>query len=124
MFSALPDADVVITNPQHFAVALKYDPLTSSAPEVVAKGSDLLAMRIREVAAANDVEIVRSPLLCRALYFNVDLGGLVPAPLFVAVAQVLAYVQQLRLARSGMRPMPDRPGEPDLPPEYQVPERD
>jgi flagellar biosynthetic protein FlhB len=121
MFSDLPQADVVITNPQHYAVALKYDPAEDAAPMVIAKGADLVAARIREVAKAHKVPLVRSPMLCRALYFNVEIQQFVPAPLFVAVAQILAYVQQLRLSRAGMIPVPTQPDAADLPPDYRTP---
>lgn len=121
MFGDIADADVIVTNPQHYAVGLKYDPTTSDAPLIVAKGADLVAARIREVAQAHDVPIVRSPMLCRALFYNCDIGNQVPVPLFVAVAQVLAYVQRLRLAKAGMGPIPDPLAGAELPPEYRSP---
>jgi flagellar biosynthetic protein FlhB len=95
----VPTADVVITNPTHFAVALRYDDKKMRAPLVVAKGTDLLAARIREVATEHGVAIVEAPPLARALYRSVELGREVPAALYVAVAQVLTYVYQLRTAR-------------------------
>ena len=118
MFSDIEDADVIITNPQHYAVGLKYDPVLGDAPIIIAKGADLIAARIREVAQTHSVPIVRSPMLCRALFYNCDIGGKVPVPLFVAVAQVLAYVQRLRLAKSGMAAMPEELKAADVPPEY------
>jgi flagellar biosynthetic protein FlhB len=95
----VPTADVVITNPTHFAVALRYDDKKMRAPLVVAKGTDLLAAKIREVATEHGVAIVEAPPLARALYRSVELGREVPAALYVAVAQVLTYVYQLRTAR-------------------------
>jgi flagellar biosynthetic protein FlhB len=94
MMAAVPEADVVVTNPTHFSVALKYDG-TSPAPEVVAKGQDLLALRIREIAAANDVPIVPDPPLARSLHGSVEVGQQIPEELFQAVAQVLAYVYRV-----------------------------
>jgi flagellar biosynthetic protein FlhB len=101
MLSDVPDADVVITNPEHFAVALKYDLTISDAPIVVAKGLDLMALKIREIAAAHDVEQIQVPPLARAVYFSTDIGVAVPAGLYVAIAQVLAYVFQLKEFRRG-----------------------
>ncbi len=95
MMDAVPDADVVITNPTHFAVALKYDQSPSAAPLVVAKGRDLMALRIRSVAIENDVAVFEAPPLARALYASVDVGDEIPANLYLAVARVLAYIYQL-----------------------------
>jgi flagellar biosynthetic protein FlhB len=94
MMAAVPDADVVVTNPTHFSVALKYDG-QSPAPEVVAKGQDLLALRIREIAAANGVPIVPDPPLARSLHGSVEVGQQIPEELFQAVAQILAYVYRV-----------------------------
>ena len=94
MMAAIPEADVVVTNPTHFSVALKYDG-SSPAPEVVAKGQDLLALRIREIAAENDVPIVPDPPLARSLHASVEVGQQIPEELFHAVAQVLAYVYRI-----------------------------
>ncbi len=96
MLSDVPRADVVITNPTHYAVALCYDMEGSGAPRLVAKGQHLIAARIREVAEENDVHIFSAPPLARALYATTEIGQEIPAKLFVAVAQVLAYVFQLR----------------------------
>jgi flagellar biosynthetic protein FlhB len=98
MMQDVPTADVVITNPTHFAVALRYVDGEMSAPVVVAKGRDLVAARIREVAAAHRVTVFSAPPLARALYAGADIGEEIPAELFVAVARVLAYVYQLRNA--------------------------
>ena len=103
----VPSADVVITNPTHFAVALRYDDQKMHAPLVVAKGTDLLALKIREIAAENGVTVVEAPPLARALFRSVEVGRAVPAALYVAVAQVLTYVYQLRAARErGAAPPP------------------
>ena len=93
---AVAEADVVITNPTHYSVALKYDEVSGGAPRVLAKGVDLVAARIREVAGENDVQIVESPRLARAVYATTDIGSEIPAGLYLAVAQILAYVYQLR----------------------------
>ncbi|HNA82291.1 MAG TPA: flagellar biosynthesis protein FlhB [Thiobacillaceae bacterium] len=95
MMQAVPKADVVVTNPLRFAVALKYEERTMAAPQVVAKGSQLLAERIRELARENRVPIVEAPPLARALFRHVEVGEAVPTTLFTAAAQVLAYVYQL-----------------------------
>ena len=109
MMADVPKADVIVTNPTHFAVALKYDDKRMRAPIVIAKGVDLVAARIREVAGEHSVPIFEAPPLARVLYKNVDIGGEVPASVYVAVAQVLSYIYQLKTARkSGTRP-PDRP---------------
>lgn len=96
MMQSVPKADVVITNPTHFAVAIQYDPKTASAPVVVAKGEDFLAQRIKETAREHDVEIVENKPLARALYYNVDIGGMVPPELYQAVAEVLAFVYKVK----------------------------
>lgn len=109
MMEALPEADVVITNPTHFAVALKYDDKTMGAPRVIAKGKDLLAQRIREVAGAHDVPLFEAPPLARVLYRTTDIGQEIPAKLYSAVAQVLAYVYQLGETLAPGQPTPVRP---------------
>ncbi len=93
--SDVPKADVIVTNPTHFAVALKYDSASMRAPVVVAKGADLLAYRIREVAAVHGVPIVERPPLARALYYNVEVGHAIDPEQYEAVAEVLAYVYRL-----------------------------
>ena len=92
----LPEADVVITNPTHFAVAIKYDPDMYDAPYVLAKGEDYLAQKIKEIAREHDIEIVENKPLARMLYANVDIGGLIPPELYQAVAEVLAFVYHLK----------------------------
>ena len=99
MMEAVPHADVVVTNPTHFAVVLKYEPERADAPRVVARGADLVAWRIRTVAEANAVSVFEEPLLARALYNSCKIGQEIPAPLYLSVAQVLAYIYQLRNAR-------------------------
>lgn len=96
MMDNVPEADVVVTNPTHFSVALKYDQLNMNAPIVVAKGADIIAARIRELAQENEIPIFEAPPLARALYHTTEINDEVPAGLFVAVAQVLAYIFQLR----------------------------
>jgi flagellar biosynthetic protein FlhB len=96
MMQELPQADVVITNPTHYAVAIKYDAEEADAPVVVAKGADYLAQKIKEVAKENGVEIVENKPLARMLYTNVEVGELVPPELYKAVAEVLAYVYHLQ----------------------------
>lgn len=92
MMSKIPKADVVVTNPTHYAVALEYDRSKSPAPKVVAKGVDFVAFKIREIAQNNNVPIVENPPLARALYKLVPIDGIIPSDMFVAVAEVLAYV--------------------------------
>jgi flagellar biosynthetic protein FlhB len=107
MMQEVPKADVVVTNPTHFAVALRYDDKKMRAPIVVAKGADLTAARIREIAGEHGVPVVEAPPLARALYRTVDLGREVPAALYVTVAQVLTYVYQLKAAiERGVQPPP------------------
>jgi len=107
MMQDVPKADVIVTNPTHFAVALRYDEKRMRAPIVVAKGVDLVAARIREIGAENSVPIFEAPPLARLLYRNVDIGGEIPSAVYSAVAQVLTYVFQLRVARrSGLQPPP------------------
>jgi len=112
MMQDVPTADVVITNPTHYAVALKYDPDSMGAPMVVAKGNDQTAFKIMEIAREHKVEILRTPPLTRAVYHNSDIGEEIPDGLYMAIAQVLAYVFQLRQFRKGRGP---KPGMPDLP---------
>jgi flagellar biosynthetic protein FlhB len=95
MMAEVPKADVVVTNPTHFAVALKYDANSMGAPTVVAKGMNLVAQRIREIAAEHRIPVLEAPPLARALHRNAELGDQIPAPLYTAVAEVMAYVYQL-----------------------------
>jgi flagellar biosynthetic protein FlhB len=105
MLAAVPSADLVVMNPTHFAVALKYDEATMAAPRVLAKGADLMAFRIRDAAQGAKVPVLQSPPLARALYKHAEIDQEVPAALFGAVAQVLAWVFQLRAAVAAGRPM-------------------
>jgi len=98
MMEELPEADVVITNPTHYAVALKYDGTPGQAPKVIAKGRDIIAMHIRNVATAHDVPLYEAPPLARTLYATTEIGDEIPEKLYVVVARVLAYVYQLRSA--------------------------
>nr|WP_314638476.1 flagellar biosynthesis protein FlhB [uncultured Pseudomonas sp.] len=107
MMAAIPEADVVITNPTHYAVALKYDPDKGSAPVLLAKGSDFLALKIREIAVANNVLLLESPALARSIYYSTELEQEIPGGLYLAVAQVLAYVYQIRQFRAGKGKRPD-----------------
>ncbi|MGO3999790.1 flagellar biosynthesis protein FlhB [Pseudomonas fluorescens] len=118
MMAAIPDADVVITNPTHYAVALKYDPDKGGAPMLVAKGSDFLALKIREIAVSNNVLLLESPALARSIYYSTELDQEIPGGLYLAVAQVLAYVYQIRQFRAGKgkRPEPFKDEVP-IPPE-------
>ena len=109
MIAEVPKADVVVTNPTHFAVALRYDEKTMRAPIVVAKGADLMAAQIRAIAGEHRVAIVEAPPLARALYRHTDIGQPVPTALYLAVAQVLAYVFRLRRALRYGEPMPEPP---------------
>ncbi len=96
MMQSVPQADVVITNPTHFAVAIKYDPETASAPILLAKGEDYLAQKIKEAARENQIEIVENKPLARAIYFNVEIGAQIPPELYQAVAEVLAFVYKVK----------------------------
>jgi flagellar biosynthesis protein FlhB len=113
MMAEVPKADLVVTNPTHYAVALCYEPSKAAAPRVVAKGADLMAAQIRTIARANRVSVIEAPALARALYHGVKLGQQIPASLYLAVAQLLAYVYQLRTARETGAREPEQPR--DLP---------
>ncbi|MCH4869392.1 flagellar biosynthesis protein FlhB [Pseudomonas sp. TMW22089] len=107
MMSAIPDADVIITNPTHYAVALKYDPEKGAAPMLLAKGSDFLALKIREIGAKHNILLLESPALARSIYHSTELDQEIPAGLYLAVAQVLAYVYQIRQYQAGRGKRPD-----------------
>ncbi|MEQ1805670.1 MAG: flagellar type III secretion system protein FlhB [Burkholderiaceae bacterium] len=106
MLAAVPQADLVVMNPTHYAVALKYEENRMRAPTVVAKGADLMALRIRDAARGAAVPVLESPALARALYAHAEIDREVPAALFAAVAQVLAYVYQLRASLAGQGAAP------------------
>jgi flagellar biosynthetic protein FlhB len=110
MMEQVPKADVIVTNPTHYAVALKYDPECMHAPKLVAKGADLIAMNIRRVAKEAKVLQVESPVLARAIYYHTELDAFIPAGLYLAVAKLLGYVFQLRAyqRQGGVKPrVPD-----------------
>jgi len=109
MMQDVPKADVIVTNPTHFAVALRYDDKKMRAPIVVAKGADVIAARIREVAGEHNVPIFEAPPLARVLFRNVEIGHEVPASVYVAVAQVLSYIFQLKTAKQTGAEPPTRP---------------
>ena len=114
---AVPKADFVVMNPTHYAVALKYDEQTMSAPQVIARGTDLIALKIRDLAGTHGVPVLQSPMLARALYAHAELDQAIPATLYTAVAQVLAYVYRLKAALRGEGKMPDALVQPHVPPE-------
>jgi len=116
MMNDVPDADVIVTNPTHFAIALKYDQNGGGAPVLVAKGTDLVAAHIRNIAMGADVPLVAVPALARALFYSTEIGDEIPSGLFLVVAQVLAYVFQLQAAEI------QRGTKPIMPTHLQVPE--
>ena len=113
----VPKADFIVMNPTHFAVAIRYDDLTMAAPQVVSMGTDLLAMKIRDIAKRHAIPVLQSPMLARALYANSELNQDIPSSLYTAVAQVLAYVYRLRAAMRGEGPNPGELNHPFVPPE-------
>ena len=118
MMDAVPTADVVITNPTHYAVALKYDQDGNGAPRVVAKGKDFMAKRIREVAVEHDIPLFEAPPLARALHGMVEIGQEIPGDLYKAVAQVLAYIFQLKTLDALAQSKPAPPRYFDVPERY------
>jgi len=118
MMESVPDADVVITNPTHFAVALKYDAEKSDAPLVVAKGVDFVAEKIKEIALKHEVSVFCAPALARAVYHSTDINKEIPYGLYISVAKVLAYVLQLKNAMPGK--YPDPPEEFEIPNEFRI----
>ena len=119
MMQDLPMADVVITNPDHYSVALRYDQTQESAPRLLAKGVDLVALKIREAANEHEIPIVSAPPLARAIYFNTNIGEEIPTGLYVAVAQVLAYIHQLREWARGKAKKPKLSDNYDIPSDLQ-----
>jgi flagellar biosynthetic protein FlhB len=115
MMQELPSADVVITNPEHFAVALKYDPKQPGAPVVIAKGLDLIAQLIKKVAAGHKIPVIEAPSVARSLYYNVEIGAEIPAGLYIAVAKVLTYIHELNLYQKG------KMNKPKLKNDFQIP---
>ena len=115
--TAVPKADFVVMNPTHYAVALRYDENSMNAPQVISKGTDLIAMKIRDLAKQHAVPVLESPMLARALYTHAELDQPIPAALYTAVAQILAYVYRLKAALRGEGRMPDEQPDPQVPPE-------
>jgi len=124
MMDEVPKADVIVTNPTHYAVALRYDQTTMQAPRVVAKGADLVAANIRRVASEHDVPVVEAPMLARAIHAHAELGDAIPSELYLAVAKLLAYVFQLRAYNSGDGQKPELPRDLPVPEDLQVPASD
>jgi len=118
MADDVPKADVIVTNPAHYAVALQYDPMGSGAPTVVAKGIDLIAAHIRNIAIAEDIPLVAAPPLARALFYSTEQGEEIPQGLFLAVAQVLAYVFQLKTATENGTEKPTPPRDLKVPEDF------
>ena len=114
---AVPRADLVVMNPTHYAVAIRYDDATMNAPRVIAKGADLIALKIRDVAKEHQIPVLQSPMLARALYAHAEIDHEIPSALYTAVAQVLAYVYQLKAAMAGRGAMPGDVPTPEVPPE-------
>ena len=117
MMAAIPGADVIITNPTHYAVALKYDPEKGAAPMLLAKGSDFLALKIREIGEKHNILLLESPALARSIYHSTELEQEIPAGLYLAVAQVLAYVYQIRQHQAGQGKRPDALKDLPIPPD-------
>ncbi|MEP0072207.1 MAG: flagellar biosynthesis protein FlhB [Marinomonas sp.] len=117
MMADVPQADVIITNPTHFSVALKYDQAGGAAPKLLAKGGDFIALKIREVGNHYDIPVIQSPELARAVYHHTEIGDEIPQGLFKVVAQLLAYVYQLRNSRMGA-PRPESMPNLDVPDEF------
>ena len=109
MMQEVPNADVIVTNPTHYSVAIVYDQFGERAPVMVAKGIDELAMHIRKIGGAHDVPIIESPALARAIYYSTEVDHEVPQKLFMAVAQILAYVYQLKAYKAGKGKRPTKP---------------
>ena len=118
MMTQVPKADVIVTNPSHYAVALKYDQNSNAAPKLVAKGIDLIAAQIRLLATGANVPLIASPPLARALYYSTAIDKEIPKELYLAVAQVLAYIYQLKIARENHWDEPLPPGNIKVPDEF------
>ena len=113
MMSDVPEADVIITNPTHYAVALKYEPNAMPAPVLLAKGADEVAFKIREIGQEYKIPIIELPALARSIYHHTKIGDEIPEGLYMAVAQTLAYVYQIDQWKKGY--MPERPAKPQTP---------
>ncbi|MCX7103234.1 MAG: flagellar biosynthesis protein FlhB [Methylobacter sp.] len=118
MMAEVPKADVIVTNPSHYAVALRYDQNSNSAPRLIAKGVDLIAAQIRNVAIGAEVPLVASPPLARALYYSTEIDKEIPQGLYLAVAQILAYVYQLKAAQANDWRVPSLPADINVPDEF------
>ena len=121
MMEEVPKADVIVTNPTHYAVALRYDQFSMQAPKVVAKGTDLVAANIRRIGSEHNVPVIEAPMLARAIHAHSELGENIPAGLYLAVAKLLAYVFQLRAYASEGGLKPEQPRELPVPEDLQVP---
>lgn len=119
MMEDIPKADVIITNPTHFSVALKYEAGSKGAPTLLAKGNDFVALKIREIAAFHEIPVVQSPVLARSIYHYTEIGEEIPEGLFQSVAQILAYVYQLKQSKLFGNPAPNSVPTVDVPEEYQ-----
>ena len=119
MMTAIPEADGIITNPTHYAVALKYDPEKGNAPVLLAKGSDFIALKIREIGNQHRIEVLESPALARSIFYSTEIEQQIPAGLYLAVAQVLAYVYQIRQYQAGRGKRPDPLKDVPIPPDLQ-----
>ncbi|KQQ61763.1 flagellar biosynthetic protein FlhB [Pseudomonas sp. Leaf129] len=119
MMTAIPEADVIITNPTHYAVALKYDPEKGNAPVLLAKGSDFIALKIREIGNEHRIQVLESPALARSIFYSTEIEQQIPAGLYLAVAQVLAYVYQIRQYQAGRGKRPDPLNDLPIPPDLQ-----
>jgi flagellar biosynthetic protein FlhB len=118
MMQEVPNADVIVTNPSHYAIALKYDEASGTAPIMLAKGVDLIAAQIRNIALENNVPLVAAPPLARALYYSTEIDNEIPQGLYLAVAQVLAYIFQLKEAAKNHTAKPSPPKDVKVPPEF------
>jgi flagellar biosynthetic protein FlhB len=118
MMEEVPKADVIVTNPSHYAIALRYDPDRMQAPKLVAKGADLVALNIRRVGEAAGVPVVQSAVLARAIYFHTELDEYIPVGLYLAVAKLLAYVFQLKVYQTDGGDRPEVPQDLPIPEEY------
>ncbi|MFW5443665.1 MAG: flagellar biosynthesis protein FlhB [Methylococcaceae bacterium] len=118
MMDEVPKADVIVTNPAHYAIALKYDPISGGAPVVLAKGVDLIAAQMRNIAMGADIPLVAAPPLARALFYATEIGEEIPQGLFLSVAQVLAYVFQLKTATENNWEKPPPPKDLKVPDEF------
>jgi flagellar biosynthetic protein FlhB len=118
MMEDVPNADVIITNPTHFSVALKYEAGAKGAPKLLAKGNDFVALKIREIGAFHNIPVIQSPVLARSIYHHTDIGEEIPTGLFQSVAQILAYVYQLKQSRMFGAKAPDGVPNVDVPQEF------